>query len=106
MSHPQRHARPSSILILMAMLLGLLPVNAQQQQPSSGNSGVVNLFFTVTDKTGRAITTLRREDIRVLEDGRPQEIAGFTPQTDKPLAIVVMLDMSVSQENVIPIAKR
>ncbi|HUQ31087.1 MAG TPA: VWA domain-containing protein [Pyrinomonadaceae bacterium] len=108
MPHPQRHALPSSIRIAALMLLCLLPISAQQpQQPSSsGNSGAVNLFFTVTDKTGRAVTTLRREDIRVLEDGRPQEIADFILQTDKPLSIVVMLDMSVSQENVIPIAKQ
>jgi Ca-activated chloride channel family protein len=106
MPHPQRHARLSLSLIMIVMLLGLLSVSAQSQQSSSGNSGAVNLFFTVTDKTGRAVTSLRREDIRVLEDGQPQAIAGFTPQTDKPLAIVVMLDMSVSQEKIIPIAKR
>jgi VWFA-related protein len=88
------------------MLLGLTSVNAQQQPPtSSGNSGTVNLFFSVIDKNGHALTTLSREDIRVLEDGQPQEIAAFTTQTDKPLAIVVMLDMSMSQERVIPAAK-
>jgi VWFA-related protein len=107
MPHPQKQARPLSILIVIILLLGLFPVSAQQPQPSSsGNSGAVNLFFTVTDKSGQVITILSREDIRVLEDGRPQAIAGFTTQTDKPLSIVVMLDMSVSQENMIPVAKR
>jgi VWFA-related protein len=88
------------------MLLGLVPASAQQQQASSGNGGAVNLFFTVTDKTGRAVTTLRKEDIRVLEDGRPQEITSLAAQSDKPLSIAIMLDMSISQENIIPIAKR
>jgi VWFA-related protein len=107
MPHPQRYALPSSILIAVLMPLCLLPISGQQPQPSSsGNSGAVNLFFTVTDKTGRAVTTLRREDIRVLEDGRPQEITGLATQNDKPLSIAIMLDMSISQERVIPIAKR
>jgi VWFA-related protein len=83
----------------------LLPSHAQQQSVS-GESNPVSIFFTVLDKDKHFVTTLRREDIRVVEDGVPQEIVAFQQQTDQPLSIMIMLDTSVSQERVIPAAKQ
>jgi Ca-activated chloride channel family protein len=109
MPNLHRDSRPLCALTIMVMLLGLLSVGAQQPPPppqvSLGNSGAFNLSLTVTNKTGQAVAALRKEDIRVLEDGKPQDIVGFAPQTDKPLSIAILLDMSISQEKVIPVAK-
>src|SRR6185437_10883049 len=45
----------------------------------------VNLIFTVTDKKGRFITGLKRENFGLLDDGRPPEaVLGFTQQTNLP----------------------
>ena len=40
-------------------------------------TNLTNIFFTAADKNRRFITDLKAEDIRVLEDGQPQEIFTF-----------------------------
>jgi hypothetical protein len=37
------------------------------------DTNLTNIFFTAADKNKRFISDLKAEDIRVLEDGRPQE---------------------------------
>jgi VWFA-related protein len=57
----------------------------------------VNLIFTVTDKKGRFITGLQRQNFGLLDDGRPPEaVLGFTQQTNLPLRVGIMLDTSSS----------
>ncbi|RZU42294.1 VWA domain-containing protein [Edaphobacter modestus] len=57
----------------------------------------VNLIFTVTDKKGRFITGLRRENFGLLDDGRPPvAVLRFTQQTNLPLRVGIMLDTSSS----------
>jgi VWFA-related protein len=103
MAYLHRNTRINAALLTACALLSLLPTSAQQA--SSSDSNPVSLLFTAIDKRKQFITTLRAEDIRVLEDGVQQEIIGFKQQTDKPVSIVFMLDMSRSQEKVIPSAK-
>ena len=59
---------------------------------------VTNLPFTVMDKQHRFITTLKAEDLRVLEDGVQQQLFTFQQETDRPLAIAFLIDVSRSQE--------
>jgi VWFA-related protein len=57
----------------------------------------VNLIFTVTDKKGKFITGLKRENFGLLDDGRPPlAVLRFTQQTNLPLRVGVMLDTSSS----------
>ena len=57
----------------------------------------VNLIFTVTDKHGRFITGLQRENFGLLDDGRPPEqVLRFEQQTNLPLRVGIMLDTSSS----------
>ena len=56
----------------------------------------VDILVTVTDKRGRFITNLTRDDFEVMEDGRPQRILGFAAPTDLPLRIAVLIDASSS----------
>jgi VWFA-related protein len=65
-------------------------------------SDITNLPFTVTDKQHQFITTLRAEDVRVLEDGVPQTLFTFQRETDRPLAIAFLIDVSRSQEATLP----
>lgn len=62
------------------------------------NTDVTNLPFTVVDKQHRFITTLNVDDIRVLEDGVPQQLFTFQRETDRPLAIAFLIDVSISQQ--------
>jgi hypothetical protein len=44
-------------------------------------SDITNLPVTVTDKQHQFVTTLRAEDVRVLEDGVPQTLFTFQRET-------------------------
>jgi len=66
------------------------------------DTDVTNLPFTATDKDRRFITKLRAEDVRVLEDGIPQTLFTFQRETDRPLAIAFLIDVSRSQESTLP----
>ena len=62
------------------------------------DTDVTNLPFTAVDKKRGFVTTLRAEDLRVLEDGVPQQLFTFQQETDRPLAIAFLIDVSRSQE--------
>ena len=66
------------------------------------DSEVVNVLFTAQEKSRRLLTTLRQEDIRIIENGQPQEIVAFSRQVDLPLSLAVLIDVSGSQERTLP----
>lgn len=47
------------------------------------------------------MTTLKQEDIRVLEDGALQNVSIFQRETDMPLSLVILVDTSASQQGVL-----
>ena len=57
---------------------------------------LVELYTTVTDKNGLLIRGLQKEEFRVWEDGRPQEIAKFELVEDLPLTLGITIDTSGS----------
>jgi VWFA-related protein len=61
------------------------------------DADVTNLFFTVIDKQKRYVTTLQEADLRVLEDGMPQQILVFQRETDRPVSIAFLIDVSASE---------
>jgi VWFA-related protein len=65
-------------------------------------SDLTNLLFTATDKHRRFITTLEQADIRVLEDGVQQKVFTFQRETDRPLSIAFLIDVSVSEQRTLP----
>jgi VWFA-related protein len=84
---------------------------AQSQQPANPDNSSpdlsaptikvqvqeVNLIFTVTDKKGRFITGLQRQNFGLLDDGRPPvAVLRFTQQTNLPLRVGILLDTSSS----------
>lgn len=56
----------------------------------------VSFLFTVTDKKGRFVTDLTKDDFEVFEAKRPQEILEFSAETDLPLRLGVLFDTSNS----------
>jgi len=63
---------------------------------------VVNVLFTAQDKNRRLLTDLKQADVRLLEDGKPQEIVAFARQVDLPLSLAILIDTSASQERTLP----
>ena len=91
--------------ICTVFLLLVLGLSAQQQDQDDVlrvETDLTNLLFTATDKNNRYITTLQENDVRVLEDGVPQKVFTFQRETDRPLSIAFLIDVSISQENTLP----
>ena len=65
-------------------------------------TNLTNIFFTAADKNKRFISDLKAEDIRVLEDGQPQEIFTFQQNIDLPLSLAILIDTSASEERTLP----
>jgi Ca-activated chloride channel homolog len=65
-------------------------------------TNLTSIFFTAADNNKRFISNLRKEDIRVLEDGQPQEIFSFQGNIDLPLSIAILIDTSRSEERTLP----
>jgi VWFA-related protein len=56
----------------------------------------VNMLFTVTDKKGRFVTDLGKDDFEVIEKGRRQTIQEFAAESDLPLRLGILIDTSNS----------
>jgi Ca-activated chloride channel homolog len=56
----------------------------------------VNMLFTVSDKKGRFVTDLVKDDFEVTEEKRPQSIVEFAAESDLPLRLAVLIDSSNS----------
>jgi VWFA-related protein len=97
------------ILFLVFFLVCCSPLSLSQTVDQDDvirtETDVTNLPFTATDKQHRYVTTLRAEDLRVLEDGVPQTLFTFQRETDRPLAIAFLIDVSFSQEATLPAEK-
>lgn len=56
----------------------------------------VNMLFTVTDRKGRFVTDLGKNDFEVFESKKPQEILQFESESDLPLRLAILIDTSNS----------
>jgi len=57
------------------------------------------------DKKSGLIGNLEKDAFTVFEDGKQQEIKYFNRETDQPLTIGLLIDVSASQMNLIEIEK-
>ena len=56
----------------------------------------VNVLYTVSDKRGRFITSLTKDDFEVFEGKNRQMIAEFMAESDLPLRLAILVDTSNS----------
>jgi Ca-activated chloride channel family protein len=57
----------------------------------------VNVLFIATDKRGKFVRDLKKDDFNILDDHKPpQNIVNFSQQTDLPLQIGLLIDTSGS----------
>lgn len=105
--------RPLFAMALSAALLAQTPSsgpsrNAPPEElpaPIKVDVDVVNILAAVRDKRGGLIGNLEKNDFTVLEDGKQQTIKYFTRETDIPLTIGLLIDVSGSQRNLIGIER-
>ena len=65
-------------------------------------TNLTSLFFTAADSNKRFISNLKKEHVRILEDGQPQDIFTFQQNLDLPLSIAILIDTSLSEERTLP----
>ncbi len=75
-------------------------------EPIKIDVNIVNMFCAVRDKKGALVPALAKEDFQLFEDGKAQTIKYFSRETDLPLTIGLLVDVSGSQVNLIDIEKR
>ena len=59
----------------------------------------------VRDKKGALVGNLDKDDFTIFEDGKQQTIKYFTKETDLPLTLGLLVDVSGSQRNLIGVEK-
>src|SRR4028118_1188640 len=74
----------------------------EADEPLRVEADLVNILFTAADKDRRFLTNLGKDDIRIFEDGKQQQIFTFQRQIDLPLSLAILIDTSVSQERTLP----
>jgi VWFA-related protein len=67
---------------------------------------LVNLYFSVRDKRGAYISTLTEDEVEVYEDGKKQNLKVFARETDQPITVGLLVDVSRSQEALIEEERR
>src|SRR5271170_4872317 len=78
------------------------PVDIGDIQTLKVNVNLVNVYFSVRDKSGY-ITNLHKDDCSIFEDKNLQKIKNFTQEKNLPLTIGILLDTSGSQMHVLPL---
>ncbi|HET8645692.1 MAG TPA: VWA domain-containing protein, partial [Vicinamibacteria bacterium] len=79
-----------------ALFAALAPAPGAPQARFPGGTALVVLSATALDRQGRPVTDLRREEFRVLEDGRPQKVEHFSHHRETPARILFLVDASGS----------
>ena len=78
------------------------PKEEEGEQVLKLGTKLVNVLFSVTDKQNRYINDLKKEEVQILENGQPQEIFAFRRELDLPLTMAIMVDVSGSEQFVLP----
>jgi Ca-activated chloride channel family protein len=116
--------RKSATSLLLAMLMPLGNLRAQQTSAPSGQSttppdrqsepattlkvdvNLVNVFVTVTDERGSPVGGLTRDNFILKEDDQEQTIKVFNKESALPLSIALAIDTSLSTRHDLPLEQQ
>lgn len=83
------------------------PPAAEPESPTiKVDVNVVNVLFSVRDKRNGLIGNLEKNDFTVFEDGKQQTVTAFNRESNLPLTMGLLVDVSKSQENLIDVEQR
>ena len=112
MHSPTAYAR---LLLAASLLVILAPAQPQSKKPPNSEEtmpsikvdvDVVNILCSVRNKAGGLVGNLSKDDFTLFEDGKPQTIKYYTRETDLPLTIGLLIDISGSQARLIEDERR
>jgi VWFA-related protein len=96
----------SSLALLLAVLGQAGPAQEQEKEaPIKVDVDVVNVLCTVYDQHGALIKDLKKEDFRIREEGKPQKIGYFARETNLPLTVALLVDVSGSVRRFLEVEK-
>jgi VWFA-related protein len=105
--------RLSAAILAALLILPDARPQQQDQKPAEDISptiqvevNLVSLLATVRDKHGSLISNLSKDDFSLAEDGETQTIKYFARESDLPLTIGLLVDVSASQRNLIDIERQ
>ena len=108
-----KHGDRIIVSLILTLLWGGLALVSSGQEPTpppsratpepqeatlSLESTLVDVVFTVTDAQNRPVTDLKREEVRIFEDGVEQKIEFFGRTQELPMLVALAVDFSGSQE--------
>jgi Ca-activated chloride channel family protein len=81
-----------------------------QSQPQDYNEGetlkigvqLVQVIFSAVDQQNRLITDLKQSEVEVYDNGQPQQLELFQRSNNLPMVLSVLIDVSGSQEFLLP----
>jgi Mg-chelatase subunit ChlD len=94
------------------LCLALTPFLLLGQQPPEPETTIkvdvdlVSIYFSVRDKKGGLIPNAEKPEFSIFEDGKQQEIKFFTKETNLPLTLGLLVDVSGSQARLIEDERR
>jgi VWFA-related protein len=94
-----------AVILLSVLAVSALLLAQDDTATLKVEVNLVNILFNVRDKKGGLVGSLSKDDFKVLEDGKEQEVKYFNRETDLPLTIGLLIDVSASQKNLIEIEK-
>src|SRR5579862_7956867 len=100
--------RPTALIVVSALALSIPAALLLAQDDATTlkvEVNLVNILFNVRDKKGGLVGSLNKDDFKVFEDGKEQQVKYFNRETDLPLTIGLLIDVSASQMNLIEIEK-
>jgi VWFA-related protein len=97
--------RPIAFILLSALALSAILLAQDDTTTLKVEVNLVNILFNVRDKHQGLVGDLSKDDFKIFEDGKEQQIKYFNRETNLPLTIGLLIDVSASQENLIEIEK-
>jgi len=90
----------STVLLSATCLVVAASAQDSGTQPTLSNAS--RIVLTAVDKDLHSVTTLRAEDLQIVDDGKLQKITRFQRATDQPVILAILIDASGSQERTLP----
>jgi Ca-activated chloride channel homolog len=91
-----RGRRPAAVLTALFLLLAVSARAGGDLPRFTAGTDLVILSATAVDRHGRPVTNLRADELRVLEDGRPQRLEHFSEAQSVPARLLLLVDASGS----------
>jgi VWFA-related protein len=88
----------STLLCLLMLSLGLQAQTTDNNQ--KGKKSLVSVPVTVSDREGRYISGLKKDDFSIFQDGKEQKVELFATE-DEPVSVALLLDTSESTKGVL-----